>query len=99
MSADGKVAAELAAIRRRAEQITAEHAPGECDLNGETCTGHDAERLLSVLSKALALAGTWERAGLGTLAEKAPVHARRRECGAELRSVLAAALTGEDGTS
>jgi hypothetical protein len=53
------VAAELAAIRRRAEQITSSHGdPGEedsCDLNGETCTGHDAERLLAGYDALLAL--------------------------------------------
>jgi hypothetical protein len=55
----GPLAAELAAIRRRAEQITSSHGdPGEedsCDLNGETCTGHDAERLLAAVEAVLAL--------------------------------------------
>lgn len=51
------LAAELAAIRRRAEDITSSHGdPGEedsCDLNGETCTGHDAERLLAAVEAVL----------------------------------------------
>jgi hypothetical protein len=52
---DDKLTAELAGIRRRAEQITSEHGPDDCDLNGETCTGHDAERLLAVVDAVLEL--------------------------------------------
>ena len=44
--ADGKLAAELVAIRERAEQITDDHDEDDCDLNGARCTGHDAVRLL-----------------------------------------------------
>lgn len=49
------LAAELAAIRERAEQITSEHDEDDCDLNGDTCTGHDAERLLDLVGDLLAI--------------------------------------------
>ena len=48
------LAVKLAAIRERAEQITTEHDEGDCDLNGDTCTGHDAERLLAAVEALLA---------------------------------------------
>jgi len=51
----GKLADELAAIRERAEQITETHPIEDCDLDGETCTGHDAQRLVAALEAVLAL--------------------------------------------
>src|SRR5258708_30583845 len=55
MAADtDKLQAELASIRVRAEQITDEHDEADCDLNGETCTGHDAVRLLEAVGAILA---------------------------------------------
>jgi hypothetical protein len=47
------LAVELAGIRRRAEQLTGDHNPDGCDLNGETCTGHDAERLLEAVEQVI----------------------------------------------
>jgi hypothetical protein len=55
------LAAELAAIRRRADQITGDHEVADdiADL-GAPCTGHDAERLADVVGAVLDLAQGWE---------------------------------------
>lgn len=107
------LAAELAAIRRRAEDITSSHGdPGEedsCDLNGETCTGHDAERLLGGYDALLKLADEWEAKGAEiwetiTLQDCDGASAGFRAIGAEnyrhrakdLRATVSAALLGEE---
>ena len=51
---DDKLSAALDGMRRRARQITDEHAADDCDLDGETCTGHDAELLLAAVDAVLA---------------------------------------------
>ena len=53
MSADS-LSAALDGMRRRARQITDEHAADDCDRDGETCTGHDAELLLAAVDAVLA---------------------------------------------
>jgi len=61
------LAAELAAIREMASQITRDgHTEAECvaDL-GHTCTGHDAERLADVAEVALTLADEWHLKAMG----------------------------------
>ena len=51
---DTDLSAALDGMRRRARQITDEHAADDCDLDGETCTGHDAELLLAAVDAVLA---------------------------------------------
>ena len=51
---DDKLSAALDGMRRRARQITDEHAADDCDRDGETCTGHDAELLLAAVDAVLA---------------------------------------------
>jgi hypothetical protein len=48
------LAAELAAVRDRAAQITGDHDPADCigDLGGP-CSGHDAERLADAVEAGL----------------------------------------------
>lgn len=54
--ADDTLAAELAAIRETASQITRDgHDEAECSADlGRRCTGHDAERLLAAVEAVLA---------------------------------------------
>jgi hypothetical protein len=103
------LAAELAAIRRRAEQITGEHDADSCDLNGETCTGHDAERLLAGYDALLKLATGWaaesakiwasielqdcDGASAGFRAIGAEAYRNRAK---DLRETISAALLGEE---
>lgn len=51
-SAVARLDARLAAIRDRAEEMTASHADEDCAGPGP-CTGHDALRLLAALGRAL----------------------------------------------
>ncbi len=112
--ADGKLAAELVAIRERAEQITDDHDEDDCDLNGARCTGHDAVRLLDGYEELITLAGGWahEAARLDDDADDAAVRgagplrtadlaARAvalEMCAEAVQSVISRALLGEDGT-
>jgi hypothetical protein len=104
------VAAELAAIRRRAEQhIFFSLDADSCDLNGETCTGHDAEHLLAGYDALLKLATGWEAesakiwasielqdcdgASAGFRAIGAEAYRNRAK---DLRETISAALLGEE---
>lgn len=109
MPETGKLSAALAGMRRRARQITDEHGPDDCDLNGETCTGHDAEQLLDALDAVLKLAHGWEaEAGrLDAMAEDADsarsthLLVRAQGCAdsaAALLAVITTGLLGEDST-
>jgi hypothetical protein len=64
---DGRLAAELAAIRRRFEDGGVEHGPADCGLNGETCTFHDAERMHAAIEAVLELHQPGPVLLLGTL--------------------------------
>lgn len=75
MTTPDPLAGELAAIRERASQITDEHGPGDCDLNGGPCTGHDAERLAAAVEAVLALHQPGPFVILGYLC---PAHASHR---------------------
>lgn len=106
--------AVLATMRERAEQITGGHDEDGCDLNGDTCTGHDAVRLIKVASAVLKLADGWtaaasrtaaaadRAAGRGALPERTIAMLATSEaesaCAQELRSAVEAALAGEAGT-
>lgn len=60
------LAAELAAIRERAEGLTASHADEDCE-GPEPCTGHDALRMADGCEALLKLANSakvWQRATL-----------------------------------
>jgi hypothetical protein len=104
-----KLSAALDGMRRRARQITDEHGPDDCDLNGETCTGHDAEQLLDALDAVLKLAHGWEAEAsrLDAMAEDAADSARsahlfvraqgRADSAAALLGVITTGLLGEDG--
>lgn len=63
------LAGELATIKERASQITDEHGPGDCDLNGGPCTGHDAERLAAAVEAVLAQAQDWHDRGHALIAQ------------------------------
>ena len=50
-----RIAAWLTGAIERAEQITTEHDEADCDLNGETCSGHDAARMAGTLQDLMAV--------------------------------------------
>ena len=96
------LAAELAAIRRRADQITCDHEDGDCQLGGETCTGHDAERLADAVERVLAWAAGWEAERGHPLSEHAErtsllfaAKYARVDAGVEIREAITSELLSE----
>ena len=51
--AEDKLAAILAGMQERAEQLTATHADEDCPDPHDSCTGHDALRLIAAVEAAL----------------------------------------------
>ena len=94
---DDKLSAALDGMRRRARQITDEHAADDCDLDGETCTGHDAELLLAAVDAVLTLADAIAapHAPARNFYEGGYVDAER-QLGKVFREEVARALTGEE---
>ena len=95
---DTDLSAALDGMRRRARQITDEHAADDCDRDGETCTGHDAELLLAAVDAVLTLADAIAvpHAPARNSYEGGYVDAER-QLGKVFREEVARALTGEDG--
>lgn len=71
---DDRLATWLTGARERASQITDEHGPDDCDLNGETCTGHDADRMLKALEAVLAPHEPGRRIVTGSLCASHETH-------------------------
>jgi hypothetical protein len=94
---DTDLSAALDGMRRRARQITDEHAADDCDLDGETCTGHDAELLLAAVDAVLTLADAIAvpHAPARNSYEGGYVDAER-QLGKVFREEVARALTGEE---
>ena len=94
---DDKLSAALDGMRRRARQITDEHAADDCDRDGETCTGHDAELLLAAVDAVLTLADAIAvpHAPARNSYEGGYVDAER-QLGKVFREEVARALTGEE---
>ena len=94
---DTDLSAALDGMRRRARQITDEHAADDCDRDGETCTGHDAELLLAAVDAVLTLADAIAvpHAPARNSYEGGYVDAER-QLGKVFREEVARALTGEE---
>lgn len=99
----GPLAAELAAIRERASQITDDHDVAVCiaDLGGP-CSGHDAERLADVVERVLARAARWEAERGHPLSEHAErtsllfaAKYARVDAGVEIREAITSKLLSE----
>ena len=105
-----RLTAELTRILTRARDLTDEHSPEDCraDLDGDTCSGHDAERTVAAFEQVLKLADGWdaEAARADDLAEKRSAPAAillstraqaHRDCSAALRETVTRHLIGESG--
>lgn len=81
-----RLTAELTRILTRARDLTDEHSPEDCraDLDGDTCSGHDAERMVAAFEQVLKLADGWDSSP----------DARTRSCAAALRETVTRHLIG-----
>ena len=91
---DTDLSAALDGMRRRARQITDEHAADDCDLDGETCTGHDAELLLAAVEAALAVAVDCDRRVVECVS--ATQAETLTDCAERFRAAISRALLGEE---
>jgi hypothetical protein len=85
----------LAGMRERAGQITGDHDEGDDrDLDGDTCTGHDAERLIDVVEAVLRLAGDWKAPRVRPRTSEEII---RFACAMKLAALIERELTRKDG--
>lgn len=86
----------MAAIRQRAEGLTASHADEDCD-GPDPCTGHDALRMVEGFEALRRLADEWTESA-EPWRQVASTAGLQIHCASTLREAITRALTGEDSS-